>query len=411
MALISQSRPADQSLSHIIAPGNVSATSKDKKIKATTWGFQDNQAPDRGMNGKKVKNKGSRHRISDTSGNVTAGGVGSGRKKEVEKYLKSQGFQKSAVRGTTSGDSPNGSSHWQKSIESNMHGTAHASGVVLHAVMVQPDGSWIHSVTGNHRGHPSDIRSIHLTAAGGITGKSLESLKIILARAFKESTRKSLAKKGDALKDGSFPIANKKDLANAKQAIGRSKNPAAAKRLINKRAKQLGAGALGPGLTAKKKKKLKAKNEDAIEFYSKKKIKALGEDDLNNKKINKWMKQQSASGILTVKASDGTITIKSGGQGSGRHITVTTHNFKELSKMHDGLVKQGFKMNDKDNRIYKHKNGDKVTMNYSAGGTGSGRKAGLALGKMLRRALINRLAPAISIADKGNHLKMGRFAN
>jgi hypothetical protein len=67
----------------------------------------------------------------------------------------------------------------------------------------------------------------------------------MIARSVKQSERKSLAKKGDALKDGSFPIKNKKDLGNAKQAIGRSKHPEAARRLINKRAKQLGAPKLG----------------------------------------------------------------------------------------------------------------------------------------------------------------------
>lgn len=51
--------------------------------------------------------------------------------------------------------------------------------------------------------------------------------------------RKDLADKGEALPDGSFPIANCEDLANAVQAIGRAKNPAKAKAHIRKRADAL----------------------------------------------------------------------------------------------------------------------------------------------------------------------------
>jgi len=51
--------------------------------------------------------------------------------------------------------------------------------------------------------------------------------------------RKSLAKEGNALPHGGFPIANKHDLKNAQRAIGRAKNPNAARRLIRKRAKEL----------------------------------------------------------------------------------------------------------------------------------------------------------------------------
>ena len=46
---------------------------------------------------------------------------------------------------------------------------------------------------------------------------------------FTEKQRHTLANKGAAMPDGSFPIRNKQDLANAEQAIGRahpSKRPA-----------------------------------------------------------------------------------------------------------------------------------------------------------------------------------------
>lgn len=65
-------------------------------------------------------------------------------------------------------------------------------------------------------------------------------------RAFSEEQREKLAKSGAAMKDGSFPIESKKDLKNAVKAIGRAKNPDAAKVHIKKRAKALGATDLLP---------------------------------------------------------------------------------------------------------------------------------------------------------------------
>jgi hypothetical protein len=57
---------------------------------------------------------------------------------------------------------------------------------------------------------------------------------------FSEKERKNLAKKKEAMPDGSYPIRNASDLSNAIQAFGRAKNPAATKRWIKKRAKELG---------------------------------------------------------------------------------------------------------------------------------------------------------------------------
>jgi len=65
------------------------------------------------------------------------------------------------------------------------------------------------------------------------------------ARDFSEGRRKKLAKSGVAMPGGGFPIVNKGDLANAKRAIGRAKNPAAARAHINERAKALGAKPIG----------------------------------------------------------------------------------------------------------------------------------------------------------------------
>src|SRR5678815_1118268 len=58
--------------------------------------------------------------------------------------------------------------------------------------------------------------------------------------------RKNLADKGQAMPDGSYPIANVQDLKNAIQAIGRAKDPAAVKRHIKKRARALGHPELIP---------------------------------------------------------------------------------------------------------------------------------------------------------------------
>ena len=52
--------------------------------------------------------------------------------------------------------------------------------------------------------------------------------------------RQALAKKGMAMPDGSFPIENEGDLKNAIQAIGRAKDPAAAKAHIKRRARAMG---------------------------------------------------------------------------------------------------------------------------------------------------------------------------
>lgn len=57
--------------------------------------------------------------------------------------------------------------------------------------------------------------------------------------------RRSAENKGETMPGGSFPIRNAQDLSNAKHDVGRAKNPAAARRWINKRAKELGEPALG----------------------------------------------------------------------------------------------------------------------------------------------------------------------
>lgn len=49
---------------------------------------------------------------------------------------------------------------------------------------------------------------------------------------FPEKERRELAKEGEAMKDGSFPIRNTQDLKDAIRSVGRAKDPAAARRWI-----------------------------------------------------------------------------------------------------------------------------------------------------------------------------------
>ena len=73
-----------------------------------------------------------------------------------------------------------------------------------------------------------------------------EAAEIALKRAYNGDTRDNMAKKGTALSDGSFPIADDSDLRNAIQAFGRAKDKPAAKAHILKRAIALGKEDLIP---------------------------------------------------------------------------------------------------------------------------------------------------------------------
>src|SRR5262245_4222598 len=65
-------------------------------------------------------------------------------------------------------------------------------------------------------------------------------------REFSTKQREKMAKKGQAMPHGGFPIAHGGDLRNAIKAIGRAKNPGAAKAHIKKRARALGLTKLLP---------------------------------------------------------------------------------------------------------------------------------------------------------------------
>jgi hypothetical protein len=63
---------------------------------------------------------------------------------------------------------------------------------------------------------------------------------------FSAKERKELAKEGEAMPNGSFPIRNKQDLHDAIKSWGLAKNKAEAKAWIIKRAKQLGEESILP---------------------------------------------------------------------------------------------------------------------------------------------------------------------
>lgn len=60
-------------------------------------------------------------------------------------------------------------------------------------------------------------------------------------RDYSSSTRETMASRGQAMPDGSYPIANRTDLENAIQAVGRAKNYDSVKQHIIRRARALGA--------------------------------------------------------------------------------------------------------------------------------------------------------------------------
>jgi hypothetical protein len=71
---------------------------------------------------------------------------------------------------------------------------------------------------------------------------------VAVARDFSTDKRDKMAKMGTAMPDGSYPIANRKDVQNAIRAIGRApaSKRAAVKAHIKKRAKALGCMDLIP---------------------------------------------------------------------------------------------------------------------------------------------------------------------
>jgi hypothetical protein len=63
----------------------------------------------------------------------------------------------------------------------------------------------------------------------------------IQKRDYSMDARRRMAASGEAMPDGSFPIANRGDLMNAIRSVGRASNYEAARRHIVRRARELNA--------------------------------------------------------------------------------------------------------------------------------------------------------------------------
>ena len=68
----------------------------------------------------------------------------------------------------------------------------------------------------------------------------------LFKRDYSSESRRQMAASGQAMPDGSFPIANRTDLRNAIQSVGRASNYDAARRHIVRRARALGASDMLP---------------------------------------------------------------------------------------------------------------------------------------------------------------------
>jgi len=109
-----------------------------------------------------------------------------------------------------------------------------------------------------------------------------EAAEIALKRAFTEDQRTAMAKEGNALPDGSYPIASKSDLQNAISAYGRAKDKDAAKRHIMKRAKELGAESMIPANWVAGGAEMSKKDDDSIEVADNSFMASLLEFELLN---------------------------------------------------------------------------------------------------------------------------------
>ena len=84
-------------------------------------------------------------------------------------------------------------------------------------------------------------------------GEDEGMIEDIQKREYSTQQRNRMAYSGQAMEDGSYPIATEQDLRNAIQAFGRASDPEAVKRHIIRRARALGRTDLLPeGWSVKK---------------------------------------------------------------------------------------------------------------------------------------------------------------
>ena len=101
--------------------------------------------------------------------------------------------------------------------------------------------------TGRMVGHKMDTLSVKKSLWSGTfnpiqeLSKSSNVSLFAEKRDYSSSARETMASRGQAMPDGSYPIANRTDLSNAIQAVGRAKNYDSVKQHIIRRARALGA--------------------------------------------------------------------------------------------------------------------------------------------------------------------------
>ena len=89
-------------------------------------------------------------------------------------------------------------------------------------------------------GEPTDTIVGHKMSTLRRVGKSMDS-EDVEKKDYTAEQRRAMANRGQAMSDGSFPIASRADLANAIQSVGRASNYDAARRHIIARARALDA--------------------------------------------------------------------------------------------------------------------------------------------------------------------------
>ncbi len=85
-----------------------------------------------------------------------------------------------------------------------------------------------------------------------LAAKYGEEAEILVMKNYSSDERAQMAKNGQAMPDGSFPIVDREDLKNAVQSAGRAQDPAAAKKHIMARAKAMGMMDMMPADWTKK---------------------------------------------------------------------------------------------------------------------------------------------------------------
>lgn len=144
----------------------------------------------------------------------------------------------------------------------------------------------------HHEDMDAEKAASEATGAANSKLDALEEALGIEKRKFSDKQRKEMAANGEAMKDGSYPIANKEDLENAIHAYGRAKDKASAKRHIIRRAKAMGMTDMLPAdWSGSTKDKAKKANEGA------------GLEKLDTPELKKAATLSSVSSLLMLAAS------------------------------------------------------------------------------------------------------------